>query len=544
MKRTDLQFVLTVILIVSSCSPEKREQAETPPITPYWAFDHVVWEDSINTQEAVFDLVNGYQKRNIPVGAVIIDSPWSTSYNSFTWDTARYQSPQAMIDYLHDNGIRVIMWMTAIMNKTAKDAPIQKNKHYDWLIENEYVTDGGDTIEWWKGAGIHIDYTNPDAVAWLHGQMDPVMDMGVDGWKVDMGAQYLQDTVNTSKGKMPKPEFRKLYYADMYDYTTNRNPEGIIIARPYSHQGKQASPVSKNPMGWCGDFYGNWEGLKMQIYDIYKSAEMGYGAIGCEVGGYWKTRSDKEQLIRYAQFGAMTACMINGGTNGAFTNHLPWYHDQETEKIYRHAVWLHNALMPYLFSETVRTHLNGGSLIKGVNFDQESHILGHDIFTKAITSPGGEMEFNLPANGQWIDFWTNKTYQPETSISEVYGLDRFPLFIRQGAIIPLIIQNSYAGIGNASLKNKQTVLIYPYEKTSYRYYRPTGTGTDYDIIDITFDNITGALEVNGESNLSYAFIIQNVDKPRETIHGEWEYNAEDRSLTIFKQGKDFSLNTK
>lgn len=547
MKMIKYLILLPFLVVITNCDEKSKQTSketaqETPPITPRWAFEHVVWEDSINTQEAAMDLVNRYKSRDFPVGGIIIDSPWSTSYNSFEWDTARYPAPQKMINSLHDLDIRVIMWMTAIMNETAKDAPVQKNKNYDWLIDQEYVTDNGDTIHWWKGAGVHIDYTNPKAVSWLHEQMDPVMEMGIDGWKVDMGEWYLDDTVLTSEGEMPKKEFQKLYYADMYDYTVGKNPEGIILARPYSHQaGGACAPISKNPMGWCGDFYGNWEGLKHQINNIYKSAEIGYGAVGCEVGGYWKGRSNKEQLVRYAQFGAMTACMVNGGVNGAFTNHLPWYHDEEAEKCYRQAAWLHSQLIPYLFSETVNAHLHGGALLNNVSFEQESHILGQDIFTKAITSSDSLVEFRLPGNDNWVEFWTNEEYKGGELISKDYLLNRFPLFIRSGAIIPMNIHNSYSGIGDVSLKNKQTILIYPGKKSSYRYYRPTGTGTNYETIDITFDNASGILEVDGESTLSYAFLIQNINKPGEVKDAEWEYNAKDNLLKILKQGKSIRI---
>src|SRR5690606_32195531 len=108
----------------------------------------------------------------------------------------------------------------------------------------------------------------------------------------------------------------------------------------------------------------------------YKSAEFGYGAPGCEIGGFFRARSSKQELIRYAQFGALTASMINGGENGAFTNHLPWWHDEETTSIYRQATWLHSQLIPYIFSTIVRSSKEGGSLIKDFSYDQESHLLG------------------------------------------------------------------------------------------------------------------------------------------------------------------------
>ena len=46
--------------------------ADNPPITPYWAFGHIVWEDSINTSAGARQLVNGYLEHDIPVDGIII----------------------------------------------------------------------------------------------------------------------------------------------------------------------------------------------------------------------------------------------------------------------------------------------------------------------------------------------------------------------------------------------------------------------------------------------------------------------------------------
>ena len=73
--------------------------AQTPPITPAWALGHIVWEDSLNNETGAKSIVDGYLNRNIPVDAVIIDSPWSTAYNNFEWDKSRYPDHNGMIDY-------------------------------------------------------------------------------------------------------------------------------------------------------------------------------------------------------------------------------------------------------------------------------------------------------------------------------------------------------------------------------------------------------------------------------------------------------------
>ena len=90
------RVVILVVMgfIIIACTSPVREK---PPITPYWALGHLVWEDSINTQEAAQKLVESYFEHELPVGGIIIDSPWSQSYNDFNWDRDRYPEPEEMI---------------------------------------------------------------------------------------------------------------------------------------------------------------------------------------------------------------------------------------------------------------------------------------------------------------------------------------------------------------------------------------------------------------------------------------------------------------
>ena len=321
---------------------------------------------------------------------------------------------------------------------------------------------------------------------WWYTQLDKVFSDGVYGFKVDQGEIFFGDTVKTSVGKMTNREFRKYYYNAMSDYVRMRKPEGITIGRPYSHQGGFHSTPEKMIVGWCGDFGGDWEGLKLQIDNVYRSAQAGYGAVGCEVAGFMGAKATRLDFIRDAQFGAMTACMINGGENGAFSAHLPWFHGDDVSEIYRQCVVLHQQLRPYLFSVLVDAHLHGGGLLRNTSFEQESHQLGNDIFTKAITNPEGKVEFRLPESGEWVDYFSGETYPGGTLLSKTYPLDRYPLFIRKGAIIPMAIDG---GI---------TYLVCPQGNSSRKLYLPKGDGIDYETCDVTYSEAEGRLTVNGK----------------------------------------------
>jgi len=101
-----------------------------PPITPKWVFEPWVWEDNINTQESTWELVKGYQDRNIPVGGVIIDSPWQTGYNTFEFDQERYPEPEKLISDLKNVDVHTILWTTSVV--------VPNSPNYDFACDNGY----------------------------------------------------------------------------------------------------------------------------------------------------------------------------------------------------------------------------------------------------------------------------------------------------------------------------------------------------------------------------------------------------------------------
>jgi len=555
-------FTFLMALFFTNCNRStviaESTSIEKPAITPKWALGHIVWEDSINTQTAALNLVSQYKEHKIPVGGIIIDSPWSMSYNDFEWDKEKYPEPDKMINSFNQDNIKVLLWLTGCLNISSRDVPVQKSPDFDYVIEKGYVVNGGKTSKWWKGVGLHLDFTNPEAVKWWNKQLDKAFKDGIYGWKVDQGEYYFADsismlnaksgqdnmhfgdTITTSIGRISLREFKKYYYDSMYEYVKKRKSEAITLARPFSHQGDFAASINKLGLGWSGDFQGNYEGLKLQISNIYTSAKAGYGALACEVGGFYESRSSKEQLIRYAQFGAMTACMINGGQNGAFTNHLPWYHDKETTDIYRFYVTLHYQLSPYMFSTIVDANINGGSLLKDVSFEQESHKMGNDIFFKAITSNTNKVTFKLPEEGTWIDFWTDEKHKGGSQITKEYSLEKAPIFIKSGAIIPLEINTSITKIGNESFTNKTVLLIYPDDENQYLYHKPIGDGIEYEDIKITYKD--GKISIQSNEENSFIFLIKVDSKPK-SVSGcsNWEYNKNKKQIKIEQTGSDFTI---
>jgi alpha-glucosidase (family GH31 glycosyl hydrolase) len=508
----------------------------TPPITPRWAFEPWAWEDNTNTRASTEALIKGYTDRAIPVGAVIIDSPWETAYNTLLWDTTRYPAPAAMISAFHAAGVKVLLWLTAFFDK---DAP-----NYAYAKQHNYCVNRNADSTWWKGAGVHLDITNPAAKAWWNAQLGTLMAGGVDGWKLDRGADYIGDPVQTSAGTLSAIEFKKRLSGDFFDFTTSVNPNAIVCTRPYdAEQGGIGSDPSKCSVGWVGDHDGGFGGIASQKDDIYTSAQMGFGAPGVEVGGYLGANPTKDSLIRYAEFGALTALMENGGSNGGLAEHLPWHWDTATTDIYRYFATLHSELGSYNFSYGVEAHLTGKSIVRAPDKMRSQHLLGDQLFVSVITTDVTTKSVTFPTGSSFIDYWDeSKVYAGGSTLTYSAPLAAYPLFIKAGAIIPLDVKTSVTGHGDASSAGKVSVLIYPHGKSSFLFHRPLGEGITYEDSLIAMDASSGTLSVSGTSAASYRFRVKSMQAPSSVTGADsWSYDAKSQVVIADKSGARFAL---
>jgi alpha-glucosidase (family GH31 glycosyl hydrolase) len=104
-------FSLALVVALSKCTSALQ--------APYasWAHSHFVWLVSGESNQAnTTALVDGYQQRNITVGAVDLDSGWSTGFNNFVVDQRKFADLGSLISDLHSRGIYTILWATSMID--------------------------------------------------------------------------------------------------------------------------------------------------------------------------------------------------------------------------------------------------------------------------------------------------------------------------------------------------------------------------------------------------------------------------------------------
>ena len=257
---------------------------------------------------------------------------------------------------------------------------------------------------------------------------------------------------------------------------------------------------------WSGDIAARWDVLRKQVTEAVRVSCSGIPWWTLDIGGFfvgqkepWFWRGDypdgvgdpayRELYVRWFQFGSMLPVFRSHGTD---TPREPWAFGGEDSLEYRcirEIIALRYRLLPYLYSTAARTCRDGLPMIRAMLTAfgndprlrglSDQYMLGDALLVKPVTrslrNGGDETEVVLP-EGSWYDLFTKKYYQGGSSVILKTPLDRFPVLVRAGSILPL----SAGGCSTADLHTPaDELLIFGGADGSFELYGDAGDGMEY-----------------------------------------------------------------
>jgi alpha-glucosidase (family GH31 glycosyl hydrolase) len=199
-----------------------------------------------------------------------------------------------------------------------------------------------------------------------------------------------------------------------------------------------------------------------------RSAELGYAVVGSDVGGYGGSDIPAEVYIRWAQFSAFCGLFLNGGHG----ERMLWKRSPEELEIIRKFAWLHNELVPYIYSHVVECNRGGKPLMRPVE-GQYQYMFGGDFLVAPIYEAGGTRSVTLP-EGRWRYFFNHsEVIEGPATVERTAPIDEALVFVREGAVVPLNVSRAYTGLGDADSAGRTTWLIYPGESGEFTLHNAT-----------------------------------------------------------------------
>lgn len=496
--------LVIVCSLLSACPPEP-----TPSLyTPRWAFEPWISKDISDGPDS-YAFVDGFLSRDIPVGVLVLDSPWETNYNTFVPNPSRYPEFPKMVNDMRDRGVRIVLWTTQMVNESSIDAEAGGDRYdgpspnYGRGLRNGYYVNDGALEVWWKGTGAAVDFFNPDAVKWWREQQNALLDLGVAGWKLDFGESYITRVpMKTFAGEKSLQEYSEAYYRDFLEHGLERvgREDFVTMVRPYDKsyyfEGRFFARPEHAPVAWVGDNRRDWIGLEDALDHMFRSAKANYVVLGSDVGGYLDRDDfdlldlvpfDRVNFLRWTALGAMTPFMQLHGRG----NMTPWTLEGDTDvdatvAIYRYWSKLHHQLVPFFFSTAQAAYVGAPVPMQPIGELPDwpgdyRYVLGDTFLVAPILNGTGVRDVPLPAGARWIDWWTNAVHEGGTTLSNYDSTDlkHLPLFVKEGAVFPLNVDDDSTGLGSVASKGRLTVLAYPATtRTTFKSYDEDGKTTE------------------------------------------------------------------
>ncbi|HOX28308.1 MAG TPA: glycoside hydrolase family 31 protein, partial [bacterium] len=233
---------------------------------------------------------------------------------------------------------------------------------------------------------------------------------------------------------------------------------------------------------WSGDIHSTWFQFTDQVPIAINANLSGFGLWNSDIGGFVETPTE-EMFIRWIQFGAFCPIMRPHGDS----TREPWMYGPEAERINREIINLRYRLSPYLYTMFREMHEHGRPTMRAMLLEfpddpktyniNDQYMYGPWLLVAPVTKQNlTKRKVYLPEGG-WTDFWTDETVAGPRTVSAAAPLNRIPLFVRPGAIIPMAPLMQFTGQRPI---DPLTIHIYPAASaSSYDIYEDDGATNRY-----------------------------------------------------------------
>jgi alpha-glucosidase len=347
--------------------------------------------------------------------------------------------------------------------------------------------------EVWPGWCHFPDFTNPTTRAWWGEKFKSYTDLGVDGFWNDMNeiatwGQMLPELVEFDfegeKGTLRKG--RNIYGMLMAKATYEGAKKQLAGLRPFNLTRAGYSGIQRYAALWTGDNVATEEHMMAGVRLVNSLGLAGVPFTGYDVGGF-AGDATPELFARWISIGAFSP-FFRGHSMINSRDAEPWAFGEEVEQISRNYITLRYKLMPYIYSAFFESSQNGlpiaRSLAIGYTHEapiydgrfENQYLFGPSFLIAPLESTKDIARVYLPA-GTWYDLHTGRRYAGSAEYFIEANLERLPVFIKGGAIIPM-----QSHINSLDQAPEDTLYLHLYADVAdniFLYYEDDGTSYNY-----------------------------------------------------------------
>ncbi len=435
-----------------------RDLTGTAPMFGRWAYGFWQCKNRYKSQEEIIGVAQKYRDVHLPVDNIVQDWFWWKRKGQHVFNK-NYPDPKAMVEQLHKNNFHLMISVWPFFEPGSQTYDDMDRRGF--FIERTKVA----KPPYHALAMAAYDPTNPEARKYYWDLMDKALfKIGVDAW-------WLDTTEPETEGQEESILLgHKLHigsgdrYANIFPLMTTRavyegqrsasDQKRVFILSRSAFAGSQRYGVT----AWSGDVLSDWMSFRRQIPAGLNFSLSGLPYWTTDIGGFisggnLNDPNFRELFIRWFQFGAFSPIFRVHGTRNPDENEL-WSYGPEAQKILVQYDTLRYRLLPYIYSLAWKITSENYTPMRPLVMDfredvnaqnvGDQFMYGPAILVNPVTEPGANTRHLYLPQAKWYDFWTGATAEGGKFVDAPAPVDRMPLFVRAGSIIPLGPEEEYS----------------------------------------------------------------------------------------------------
>lgn len=517
-------------------------------LLPSWAYGFWQSRDHYERQDELLGVLGEYRRRRIPLDNIVQDWRYwkDDSWGSHEFDPARYPDPRAMVEAVHAQHAHLMISVWAKFYPTTANFRELDAKGYIYRRNLEVGEKD------WVGPGYLSSFYDPYApeargIYWR--QIDERLGkLGIDAWWLDSDEPDITSNITIPERKLRMGPTALGSGAEFFNSYSLVHTGGVYAGNRASRPDRRCVILSRSGFAglqrngaavWSGDVAPRWSDLKDQIAAGLGASISGLPNWTTDIGGYQpETRylNPKEQDLaewrelntRWFEFAAFQPIFRSHGQRPyrEIFNLAP--EGSETYETLLFYDRLRYRLMPYIYTLAGDTYHRDSTIMRALVMDFPQDPAVRDIADEYLFGPAflvspvyvyraRERRVYLPVGSDWYDFQTNRRFPGGRTIVAAAPLSRMPLFVRQGAIVPVGPAIEYTGQRPGA---PLTLLVYTGRDGSFTLYEDEGTNYNYErgafaTIRLSYDEARGELTIGPRAG-AYAGMPQ-----RRTFNVRW-----------------------
>lgn len=487
--------------VISRGSPaelirEYTHQTGKPALPPDWAFGPWISSNGWNTQAEAEEQLGKLSETGIPASVMVLEA-WSDEETFYIWNDAEYEprddggafryedfsfrhdgkwpDPMAFVNRLSERGLKLVLWQIPVIKYERAEHGRQLDLDEKYAVENGLCIKDGDgssyrITEMWFGNSLMPDFTNPETRCWWFDKRRYLTEqMHVAGFKTDGGEFLFAPEAYSSDGRTGYElhnEYPLLYEGAYHEFMTETLGPGKGLT--FSRAG--FTGAQKYPAHWAGDQVSEFSELRGQLTAGLSLGLTGVPFWGFDIGGFAGDFPSTELYLRSVAFAAFAPIMQfhSEPRYGQYymterehwnNDRSPWNmaeanRDETIVPVYRLFANLRMNLIPYILQEARYSSRTSRPMMAHLIYDflesdgeavldiEDEYMFGRSLLVAPVINEGKSARNIYLPNGRWIDLWTGETFEGGMSIERECGLDRIPVFVRYGSVLPAALNEN------------------------------------------------------------------------------------------------------